>query len=64
MAYKIIKSNDGVEEDREKCEILIESQSDLANVPETAAPGSVAYTADMSAIYMKAINGNWTQIGG
>lgn len=64
MAFQIVKSNDGVTEAKGKCEVLIESASDLEDLPESIAPGSVAYTASMSPMYMKAINGTWTQIGG
>ena len=63
MAYKIVKSTSGVPESADKVEVLIESSSDLANLPEELAAGSVAYTASMSAMYMKAIDGTWTQIG-
>ncbi len=63
MAYKIVKSTSGVPESAEKVEVLIESSSDLANLPEGLAAGSVAYTASLSAMYMKAIDGTWTQIG-
>lgn len=64
MAYKIVKSAGGVPESAEKVEVLIESSSDLSSLPDDIAPGSVAYTASMSAMYMKAIDGTWTQIGG
>ena len=63
MAYEIMKSSTGTAESANKCEVLIESSSDLANLPEELAAGSVAYTASMSAMYMKAIDGTWTQIG-
>lgn len=64
MAYQIVKSAGGVSESSDKCEVLIESASDLTNLPEEIAPGSVAYTASLSLMYMKAIDGTWTQIGG
>lgn len=64
MAFQIVKSNDGVTEAKGKCEILIESAADLEDLPDDIAPGSVAYTASMSPMYMKAIDGTWTQIGG
>ena len=63
MAYKVLKSNNGRSEDANRAEVLIESSSDLANLPENLAPGSVAYTASMSYIAMKAIDGTWKQIG-
>jgi len=64
MAYQIVKSAGGVQEASEKCEVLIDSSSDLTNLPEELSPGSVAYTADLTSMYMKAINGTWTKIGG
>ena len=64
MAYQIVKSAGGVPESPDKCEVLIESESDLANLPQELSPGSVAYTASLNAMYMKAIDGTWTQIGG
>lgn len=66
MSYNILSSSDGVQIQRDKGirEILIDSSADLANVPTDTAPGSVAYTADMSYIAMKANDGTWKQIGG
>lgn len=64
MAYKILKSTRGVPEDDNKCEILIESASDIANFPDDLSPGSVAYTADFSVMKMKDIDGSWVQMGG
>ena len=64
MAYVIVKSAKGVQESANKCEVLIESASDLNNLPDDLSPGSVAYTASLSLMYMKAIDGTWTQIGG
>jgi len=64
MSFKIVKNSTGVQESADKAEVLIESASDLADLPTHLAPGSVAYTASMSAMYMKAIDGTWTKIGG
>lgn len=45
-----------------KCEYLVDSESDVADIPRVA-PGSVAYTADLS--YMAMYDGeDWVQIGG
>ena len=45
-----------------KREYLIDSSADTATLP-SCAPGSVAYTADLS--YMAMFDGTaWTQIGG
>jgi len=64
MAFEILKSSTGIQEPVNKCEVLIESAADLASLPDDLAAGSVAYTASMSVMYMKAIDGTWTQIGG
>ena len=64
MAYSIVYSSTGVKASDRRSEVLIESASDLADLPAHLAPGSVAYTASMSAMYMKAIDGTWTKIGG
>ena len=40
-------------------EYLISSEDDLANLPGSAAPGSVAYTANLSSVYIKDIDGTW-----
>ena len=64
MAYKIIKSAGGVPESAEKAEVMIESANDLDSLPEELAPGSVAYTASLSLMYMKGLDGTWSQIGG
>ena len=64
MAFEIVKSTSGVSDTVNRCEVLIESSADLADLPDDLAAGSVAYTASMSAMYMKAIDGTWTQIGG
>lgn len=45
-------------------EFLIDSSADLADLPEDAAPGSVAYTANMGYMAMKDNSGQWQQIGG
>jgi len=63
MAFEIVKSSSGVPEAANRCEVLIDSASDLSSLPKELAAGSVAYTASMSAMYMKAIDGTWTQIG-
>lgn len=45
--------------------IMITDQSDLVNLADKCgdcAPGSIAYTADMSYIAMLDQNGNWVQM--
>lgn len=64
MAYTVQKSSTGREEPTGKMEFLIDSSADLADLPEDAAPGSVAYTANMGYMAMKDNSGQWQQIGG
>ena len=64
MAFEIVKSTSGVPESANKVEVLIESANDLNNLPDNLAAGSIAYTASLSLMYMKAIDGAWTKIGG
>lgn len=44
--------------------LLLKSSDKVSSLPEEAAPGSTAYTADLSYIAMKDIDGTWKQIGG
>lgn len=62
--YKIVVSQFGnaVATDAMKCEVLVESESDLAALPENLATGSMAYTADFSGLWMKNIDGTWKTI--
>lgn len=64
MAFEIVKSTSGVPESANKAEVLIESANDLKNLPDNLSTGSIAYTASLSLMYMKAIDGTWTKIGG
>ena len=61
MAYAVIKKGDGYERSG-VCTIMIESASDIQNLPGDIAPGSVAYTADMSLMYMFGLDGQWHEI--
>ena len=54
-------------------EFLIDSEDDVANLPDSileenednvCAVGSVAYTADLSLMYMLSNNNEWTKIAG
>ena len=57
MAWKVVKSQHtdpaGV------TEYIGDTTDTYSTLPDDAAVGSVAYTADMSVIYMKAPNGDW-----
>lgn len=45
-------------------EYIIDSVADVANLPVNIAPGSTAYTADLSLIYIMDNHGVWTKVGG
>ena len=64
MAYKIVKSSSGKEEPENKSEVLVDSSSDLAGLPENLSPGSIAYTATLTSMWMKSLSGTWEPIGG
>lgn len=58
----VYEKDGGTEHRYSKTEWLIGSSSDLTDIPEVA-PGSVAYTADLT--YMAMYDGEeWHQIGG
>ena len=42
--------------------ILVESQSDLADIPASVAPGSLAYTAGFTKIWQKGFDDSWTEV--
>jgi hypothetical protein len=44
--------------------VLIKDSTKTSKIPADAAPGSTAYTADMSYMANKDIDGTWKQIGG
>jgi len=64
MAVTILESSGGRPKPENLLSVLIDSANDTADIPEEASPGSVAYTADMSVMLMKANDGTWKQIGG
>lgn len=47
-----------------RMEILVDSAADLDSIPAAAAAGSIAYTADLTAMWQKGIDGDWKKIGG
>lgn len=42
--------------------VLVESQSDLADIPDAVSPGSLAYTAGFTKIWQKGFDGSWTEV--
>lgn len=61
---KIVSSQHGnvIATDAMKCEILVEDESELENLPEGIAVGSMAYTADFSGLWMKGLDGAWKKV--
>lgn len=43
---------------------LVDSEADLEALPVHVAPGSVAYTADLTGMWQKGVDGTWHAIGG
>lgn len=71
MQYRIVKSSSGKPESNNKCEVLIKKsnssedlQASLASLPPELAPGSMAYTADLTSMFQKDLDGTWAKIGG
>lgn len=66
MAYEVISSQRGTvtQYTTGRREILIDSAADVPNLPEDCAPGSLAYTADMSYVVQRDNHGQWVQVGG
>lgn len=66
MAYKMIKKNGECEvEGTGHKEFMVDKASDLNSIDLTeVAPGSFAYTADLSQLWQLKINKTWAVIGG
>ena len=62
--YAIVKSSSGVLESANKCEVLLKNTAALSSLPDELAPGSVAYIANLTEMYMKDLDGDWQKIGG
>lgn len=65
MAYAVVKSINNDHEwdaDKQTVEVLVSSSSEVSSLPTRFAPGSVAYTADLNYIAIKAPNGTWTEV--
>lgn len=66
MAMNIIKTDKyetGFVHDQRE-EFLLDNAEDINSVPKDCHPGSIAYTADMSAAWQMSPNGEWVQIIG
>lgn len=60
MGYAQIKAKGNMV--TEVDEYMVESADDVANLPTTALPGSIAYTADLSYVAQKDLDGTWASI--
>lgn len=61
MAFKFIYE-DAYYGTNPSCSIMVDSESDLENIPNTVPPGSLAYTAGYQAMWQKGLDGNWVSI--
>lgn len=61
MSYTIIQSGNRLEANLSKKVFQIDAEADLASLPE-CAPGTIAYTNDMSKIWNKSNDGSWARI--
>lgn len=57
--YRIVEAKPG-----NVLSVLVKSSESAGSIPEYAAPGSTCYTADLSYMAIKDIDGTWKQIGG
>lgn len=72
MAYKVTKKVcDCIVDGTTYCEIIADTEADISGLGETVnddgnlfipAAGSIAYTADMSAVYQYSPSGMWTKV--
>lgn len=62
--YIIVRSTSGKAESGNKVELLLREGVDMNDEEEDFAPGSRAYTADLSVMQMKDPDGAWKTIGG
>ena len=63
--YTVVKTINNDHEwdaDKQTVEVLVASESDVAELPDRFAPGSVAYTADMEYIAVKDLDGTWAEV--
>ena len=65
MAFTVVKTINNDPEwyaDKQTGEVLVSAESDMDELPERFAPGSVAYTADMEYIAVKDLDGTWAEV--
>ena len=60
--FKILTERMGTDENKFVRKILVESESDLANIPTNTAPSSVAHTAGMDSVWELGLDGTWHEI--
>ena len=65
MAYtvvKIINNDHDWDADKQTVEVLVSAESDVDELPERFAPGSVVYTADLEYVAVKGLDGTWEEV--
>ena len=62
MAWICVKNDAGMGEEDQRMVYMVE-ENDVSTPPDPdyAAPGSIAFTADMTGFWVKAGDGTWTE---
>lgn len=60
--YKILSERMGVVEGAFVRKVLVDEESDLANLPADTAPGSVAHTAGASHVWEMGLDKSWHKV--
>lgn len=61
MAYQLIY-DDAYYGTNPSCSVMVSSESDLANLPDTLPTGTIAFTAGFSSMWQLGLDGTWTEI--
>ena len=59
MAFFIVESSTGSPRAANLFTVLVESAADVADIPEEAAPGSIALTPTLGYLAIKGMDGQW-----
>ena len=59
MAFSIVESSTGTPRAANLFTVLVESAADVADIPEEAAPGSIALTPTLGYLAIKGMDGQW-----
>ncbi len=63
MSISIVKQNEAPNSIM-LMEYMIDAESEISSLPTNIAPGSIAATADLNAIYRLNNSGTWVKVGG